>query len=291
MAREFPEWIRRRWGSGESFAQTKAQLHDLGLHTVCQSARCPNQGECWARGTATFLILGSVCSRNCHFCSVATGKPGSVDADEPARVAEAVNRLGLRHAVVTSVTRDDLADGGAAHFAAVVNAIRAKNPGTTVEVLTPDFQGDAAAIGAVIDAGVDVFAHNIETVKRLYPEVRSPEANYERSLGVLKTAADYGGCVVKSGLMVGLGETPDEVRAALSDLLGAGCTAVSIGQYLRPGKAQREVAEFVTPEQFAAYEKLAYDLGFEYAVAGPFVRSSYHAEEALNAETRRAHGS
>jgi lipoic acid synthetase len=238
------------------------------------------------------MVLGNVCTRKCAFCGVRSAQSGQTlrapDPEEPVRVAEAVRRLELRHAVVTSVTRDDLADGGSGHFAATVETIRAVNPGCTVEVLTPDFQGSRAAVETVMAAGPDVFGHNIETVERLYPVLRSPAHDYGRSLAVLKSAAamaaEAGGrTAVKSALMVGHGETPGEVRATLAGLLEAGCVAVCIGQYLRPGKAEREVAEFVTPEQFAAYERMAYAMGFVFAVAGPFVRSSYRAEELVNA--------
>lgn len=288
MAGPFPEWIRRTWGSGSDFGVTRGILDGLQLHTVCQSARCPNIGECWRRQTATVMVLGNVCTRKCAFCSVRSGRGGQTvappDPEEPGRVAEAVRLLALRHAVVTSVTRDDLADGGSGHFAATVKAIRAAKPGCTTEVLTPDFLGNREAVETVIAAGPDVFGHNIETVERLYPVLRDAAHDYGRSLGVLKSAAAAGErTAVKSALMVGHGETPDEVRATLSDLLDAGCVAVCIGQYLRPGKAEREVAEYVTPEQFEAYGRMAYAMGFAFAVAGPFVRSSYRAEELVNA--------
>lgn len=254
----------------------------LGLHTVCQSARCPNQGECWKRRTATFMILGNVCTRNCAFCSVKSGRPEALDPDEPARVAEAVRELGIKHAVITSVTRDDLPDGGAAHFARTVEAVRAANPGTTVEVLVPDFLGDEAPVRTVLASVPEVFGHNIETVERLYDALRRRKITYRDALRVLETAAaHHSGSIVKSALMVGHGEEPAEVRATLRDLLAAGCEAVAIGQYLRPTPKQRRVTAFVPPEQFKEYEVLAYQLGFKFAIAGPFVRSSYRSEELL----------
>ena len=270
-------------------------MDSLQLHTVCQSARCPNIGECWRHHTATVMVLGNVCTRKCAFCSVRSARGGETvappDPKEPGRVAEAVRRLALRHAVVTSVTRDDLPDGGSAHFAGTVEAIRAANPGCTVEVLTPDFRGNRESVETVMAAEPDVFGHNIETVERLYPVLRDAAHDYGRSLGVLKSAATSAAAIggrtaVKSALMVGHGETPDEVRATLSDLLEAGCVAIFIGQYLRPGKAERKVAEYVTPEQFEAYERMAYAMGFSFAVADAFVRSSYRAGELVNALRR-----
>jgi lipoic acid synthetase len=280
------------WGSGSDFGVTRGILDGLQLHTVCQSARCPNIGECWRRRTATIMVLGNVCTRKCAFCGVHSARGGHAvtppDPDEPGRVAEAIRRLGLRHAIITSVTRDDLADGGSVHFARTVAAIRTVNPGCTVEVLTPDFNGSRESVETVISAEPDVFGHNIETVERLYPSLRDAAYDYGRSLAVLESAAaTRGRTAVKSALMVGHGETPDEVRATLAALLEAGCVAVFIGQYLRPTKAEREVAEYVTPEQFEAYERMAYAMGFSFAVAGPFVRSSYRAEELMKALNAR----
>jgi len=284
MAGPFPEWIRRTWGSGSDFGVTKGILDDLQLHTVCQSARCPNMNECWRRHTATVMVLGNVCTRKCAFCSVRSARAGEKtdppDPDEPRRVGEAASRLGWRHAVITSVTRDDLPDGGAGHFARTVEAVQAVSPDCTVEVLTPDFGGDLAGVETVLKAEPDVFGHNIETVERLYPVLRDTAAGYGRSLSVLRAAAG-GRAVVKSALMLGHGETNEEVRATLADLLQAGCSAVCIGQYLRPGKTERAVAEYVKPEQFEAYERAAREMGFQYAAAGPFVRSSYRAEELV----------
>jgi len=252
-------------------------LRELGLHTVCQSAHCPNACECFARGTATFLILGSVCSRSCGFCAVTRGVPALPDPDEPRRVAEAAARLGLSHVVVTSVTRDDLPDGGSGHFAATIAAIRAVCA-AAVEVLTPDFQGSEACIRRVLEARPDVFNHNVETVPRLYPRVR-PQAIYARSLGVLRLAAEAGeGVVTKSGLMVGLGESHDEALAVMRDLRGSGCKALTVGQYLRPSPGHLPVERFVPPEEFDAYRSEAEALGFAAVAAGPFVRSSYYAD-------------
>lgn len=287
VSQRFPEWLRRPWGGGGRFDSTREVLGGLGLNTVCQSARCPNQGECWARGTAAVMVLGNTCTRNCSFCSVASGRPGSMDADEPERVAEAVGAMKLKHAVVTTVVRDDLDDGGAAHIAETIRAIHRVNAGTSVEVLVSDFGGVGNALDTVLDAEPEVFAHNIETVRRLQGVVRDRRFGYDRSLETLRTARDHAGRhIVKSGLMVGHGETAGEVASTLEDLVSAGCEAVCVGQYLRPGKRQREVAEFVRPEQFEAYEKLAVSLGFKFAFSGPFVRSSYRSEEVLGAAAR-----
>jgi len=288
MSGKFPPWLRRPWASGDVFGQTKDTLASLRLHTVCQSARCPNIGECWAKGTATVMVLGNTCTRNCAFCSVPSGKPEFDDPDEPEHVAEAVRQMGLKHAVVTTVVRDDLADGGASHIADTIRAIHRRNAGTTVEILVSDFSGDRPAIRTVLDARPEIFCHNIETVQRLYPKIRDRRFTYRQALGVLEMAggeADH--AIIKSALMVGHGETPDEVRATLRDLREAGCEVVGIGQYLRPSQREAEVKEYVPPEQFEEYERMAYDLGFEFAVAGPFVRSSYRSEAVLDTEFAR----
>ncbi|HOE66366.1 MAG TPA: lipoyl synthase [Candidatus Hydrogenedentes bacterium] len=289
MQKRFPAWIRQKWNTQEDFAFTKALVEELNLHTVCQSARCPNQAECWQRRTATFLILGNVCSRRCRFCGVRHGQAlQAPDATEPAKIAAAAATLGLAHVVLTSVTRDDLPDGGAAHFAACIRAVHARSPETTVEALTPDFGGDERAIGAVIDAGPEVFAHNIETVRRVYADVRDHRAHYARSLDVLRIArARDPKPIIKSACMAGLGETDEEIRETLEDLLAAGCEAIAIGQYLRPTRDHREVTEFVEPDRFAAYEQLARNLGFGFAVAGPFVRSSYRSAEMMQSAFAR----
>lgn len=280
-----PPWLKQRLASCGAFAQVSGLLADLSLNTVCQSAHCPNIGECFGSGTATFLILGNACTRDCRFCAVPHGAPPAVDPAEPAQVARAVAALGLRHAVITSVTRDDLPRGGAGQFAACIRAIRQATPGSTVEVLIPDFAGDAAAVEIVLDACPEVFNHNIETVPRLYGAVR-PQADYRRSLAVLAAAARRGRALVKSGIMLGLGETEPEVRAVFADLAAAGVRALTVGQYLRPSPAHLAVAEYVTPDRFQSYAEMAYSLGFTYVAAAPLVRSSYHA--AAWAGVRRA---
>ena len=300
--RTFPAWLRKRLPSGPEAAGTRRLVEELGLAAVCESAKCPNIWECYSRNVATFMILGDTCARGCRFCGVAEGRPGPPDLDEPRRVAEAVGRLGLRHAVITSVTRDDLADGGAGHFAATIEAVRAAHPQTTVEVLTPDFLGNVEAIACVVEARPAVFNHNVETVPRLYPSVR-PGADYVRSLNVLssarfnvlssarvlRTAKALGpGMVTKSGLMVGLGETREEVEGVLADLRAAGVEVVTIGQYLRPTARHLAVAEFVRPDVFRWYEARAAALGFAAALCGPFVRSSYRAAEVLACRSQPA---
>ncbi|MDT8901650.1 lipoyl synthase [Anaeroselena agilis] len=273
-----PPWLVQRVAPG-SFEKVSGLLGGLGLHTVCQSAHCPNIGECFGHGTATFLVLGSVCTRRCRFCAVPKGEPVPLDPGEPARVAQAAAALGLRHAVVTSVTRDDLPDGGAAHFAAVIAAIRAAC-GASVEVLTPDFGGSEASLETVLAARPEVFNHNLETVPRLYPSVR-PGADYRRSLGLLAAAARRP-VLVKSGLMLGLGEQEDEVRAVLADLAAAGVRALTLGQYLRPSDSHLPVVEYIHPDAFRRYEETARSLGFDHIAAGPLVRSSYHAAAFVN---------
>ena len=268
-----PSWLVQRVAPG-SFEKVSGLLGGLGLHTVCQSAHCPNIGECFGHGTATFLILGGVCTRRCRFCAVPKGQPVPVDPGEPARVAQAVAALGLRHAVVTSVTRDDLPDGGAAHFAAVIAAIRAVC-GASVEVLTPDFGGREDNLDTVLAARPEVFNHNLETIPRLYPSVR-PGADYRRSLVILAAAARRP-LLVKSGLMLGLGEQENEIHAVLADLAAAGVRALTLGQYLRPSDSHLPVTEYIHPDQFRRYEEAAHALGFSHVAAGPLVRSSYHA--------------
>jgi len=282
-ARKFPDWIRRPWPSGETFQEVKDLLGDLELKSVCQSAHCPNQSECWGRGTATFMVMGNVCTRHCTYCSVNSGRPGELDADEPAHVAEAVRRLRLEHVVLTSVTRDDLPDGGAEHIAACVRAIREAAPGATMEVLVQDFDGSREAIATITGARPEIFSHNIETVRRLHGTMRDRRFTYDKSLEVLRAAAeqrgDYG--FIKSAFMVGCGETHGDVRETLADLLEAGCHTVSIGQYLQPTSKHRDVERFVHPNEFAEYEAMAREMGYWYAVAGPFVRSSYRSETLL----------
>jgi lipoic acid synthetase len=285
MARKFPEWLRRPWASGAEFGLTKEIMDDLKLHTVCQSAHCPNIGECWAQGTATVMVLGNRCSRNCTFCSVESGKPEFDDPEEPHKVALAVKRMKLKHAVVTTVVRDDLSDGGAAHIAQTINAIHEMNPGTTVEILVSDFHQDTTAIQTVLDAEPEVFCHNIETVERLYPKIRDRRFNYSGALNVLTMARRLNPrSIVKSAIMVGHGETSEEVQQTLCDLYNAGCEAVCIGQYLQPTQTQGEVMEYIHPDQFMDYEKFAYEIGFEFAVSAPFVRSSYKSEAVLDTD-------
>lgn len=275
-----PGWSRKKYNLGD-LVKVKAQLRELGLNTVCESARCPNIGECFKKPTATFMILGEVCTRRCRFCAVTKGRPAEVDAGEPGRLVEAVRRLGLRHAVITSVTRDDLPDGGAGQFAAVVRGLREGFPGLVVEVLTPDFGGDEGALRSVIEAGPHIFNHNLETVPRLYRAVR-PQAVYERSLRVLGAAKEMDERVnTKSGLMVGLGETEAEVLSVMSDMRSVGCGLLTIGQYLRPMKENIEVVEYVLPEVFERYAEAGREMGFSSVASAPFVRSSYNAEEVF----------
>jgi lipoyl synthase len=279
--KRFPPWLKKRLPRGGRMKQVSGMLDDLSIHTVCQSARCPNLCECFERGTATFMILGNVCTRGCRFCAVHGGTPDPIDDDEPAHVAEAAKRLGLSYVVITSVTRDDLPDGGAAHFATTIAAVRDATD-AQIEVLTPDFQGDGAAVDAVLAAQPTVYNHNVETVPRLYDTVR-PEADYRRSLELLRRVAESGRSVAKSGLMVGLGETDDELHTVFDDLVEAGCEMLTIGQYLRPTPEHLPVARFVEPDLFDAYREEGLRRGLRWVVAGPFVRSSYCAEAAFDA--------
>jgi lipoic acid synthetase len=277
VPRRLPPWLRARSGHWERVHDMKVLLTGSRLHTVCEEARCPNQGECWTRGTATFMLLGETCTRSCGFCAVATGRPAPPDPEEPAHVAEASRRLGLTFVVVTSVARDDLKDGGASHFAATVRAIRERNPEARVEVLVPDFKGDPESIRRVVESGPTVFNHNLETVERLTKRVRI-QARYSRSLDVLRIAKAQGQPKTKTGIMLGLGETEEEVLALLRDARAAGCDILTIGQYLQPTKQHLPVVEFVHPDRFKAFETAAYALGFISVFSGPLVRSSYHAE-------------
>ena len=274
-----PDWLRRPLPSDPAFSRIRSLLDDGRLHTVCQEARCPNCGECFSRGTAAFLILGGSCTRRCRFCAVTQGTPERPDPDEPRRIAEASARMSLDYIVVTSVTRDDLADGGAGAFAETIRSLRACRPSARIEVLVPDFQGDEAALQTILETRPDVLNHNLETVARLYPEVR-PQAIYDRSLKLLRLASSRApGIAVKSGLMLGLGERPDEVKSALRDLLGAGCQLLTLGQYLQPKRDCLPVARFVPPGEFDGWRETALGMGFAQVAAGPFVRSSYHARE------------
>ncbi len=276
-----PRWLLRPVRAGAEMTEVRGVLDTYGLHTVCRSARCPNHGECFSSRTATFMILGDVCTRRCTFCAVGKGTPTAPEADEPERVARAAVELELRHLVITSVTRDDLPDGGAGHFAATIRAARSRLPETTIEVLTPDFLGEETAIRQVLAVLPDVFNHNLETVEGLYPKVR-PQADYARSLRVLGYAADeFPHIRVKSGLMVGLGETREELVKTFEDLHAVGCHIVTVGQYLRPSRANIETERFVSPAEFEELEGLAREAGIPQVFAGPLVRSSYHAGEVL----------
>jgi lipoic acid synthetase len=275
-----PDWLRRPLPTSQAFTRTHALLSELKLHTVCESAQCPNHWECWSKGTATFMIGGDRCTRACGFCAVTTAKPFPLDADEPGRVAEAAQRMQLRHVVITGVARDDLPDGGADHFRRTVEAVRERSPAIVVEVLTPDFLDRETAIAAVLSARPHVFNHNLETVRRLTPQVRS-RATYERSLSVLRKAKvlGEGRVFTKSGLMLGLGETEAEVLTALRDLRAADCEILTLGQYLQPSLRHLPVVEYVSPERFAWFGERARELGFVHVASAPMVRSSYHAEE------------
>jgi lipoic acid synthetase len=275
-----PEWIKARAPVGEGYERLQGVMRGLGLHTVCEEARCPNIGDCWNRGTATFMILGDVCTRACGFCAVKTGLPRlPPDPREADRVAEAATRMGLRHAVITSVNRDDQRDGGAGVFAACIRQIRERIPGCTVEVLIPDFKGDAAALQAVIDAAPDILNHNTETVPRLYRQVR-PGARFERSLEVLRRAKTAG-LVTKSGIMVGLGEERDEVQETVRRIREAGTDILTVGQYLRPSPEHLPIVRYYAPAEFAEIKLHALGLGYRHVESGPLVRSSYHAEEQV----------
>ena len=274
-----PRWLRRQLPTGSAYEKVKGMIKGEQLHTVCQEAKCPNMWECFSHKTATFLIMGSRCTRNCRFCSVLTGPPEPPDPGEPARVADVVHRMGLNYVVVTSVSRDDLPDGGASLFAETIEKIRRKMPDACVEVLIPDFQGSRQALYKVLQARPDVLNHNIETVARLYPRVR-PQASYERSLMLIHRAHEYDAMLpTKSGLMLGLGEKKAEVEKTLEDLLAAGCRLLTLGQYLQPSKNHLPVERFIPPQEFEAWRKKAVKLGFAEVASGPFVRSSYHARE------------
>jgi len=279
--RKKPEWLKIRLHRTAEYAEVRRIVEQHRLHTICSSGRCPNQAECWSRRTATFMILGDICTRGCRFCATQIGRPTAPEADEPRRIAESVARMGLRHVVVTSVTRDDLPDGGARHWAATVDAIRSQNPDAAIELLIPDLDARPDLLDVVLASKPDIIGHNIETVERLTPEVRS-RAKYRTSLETLRYLSGQG-AVTKSGLMVGLGESDREVLQTLSDLREAGVGIVTIGQYLRPTLAHWPVAEYVTPEKFGWYRLRALEMGFDYCASAPLVRSSYLAEEALRA--------
>ena len=275
-----PEWLRIKLPTSDSFAQTRNLLGELKLHTVCESAKCPNHWECWEKGTATFMIAGDRCTRACGFCAVSTARPLALEVDEPARVAEATRRMKLRHVVITAVARDDLPDGGAEHFRQTIEKVRELNPKIVIEVLVPDFNESDASIENVLNANPHIFNHNLETVRRLTPGVRH-RATYDRSLAVLKKVKAKRGDTIytKSGMMLGLGEREDEVLTALQDLRASGCDILTLGQYLQPSLKHLPVIEFVTPEKFAEYKSRAEAMGFIHVASGPLVRSSYHADE------------
>lgn len=270
-----PEWLKVKIPGGENFSRLKGLIDRHRLHTVCEEARCPNMGECWNAGTATFMILGNICTRSCGFCAVKTGRPEGLDQEEPHRVAEAIRIMGVRHAVITSVNRDELPDGGASIFAETIRQARLVNPGVSIEVLIPDFRGVEWALEVVVEARPDVLNHNVETVPRLYPDVR-PQAKYSRSLELL-SRAKKGGMVTKSGLMVGLGEEGDEVFEVMRDLRGVGCEIVTIGQYLQPTRDHVPVRRYVPPVEFDEWKRQGLEMGFRHVESGPLVRSSYHA--------------
>lgn len=285
--RRLPSWLRMERASGESYTMVKNMVESHHLHTICTSGNCPNIGECWNAGTATMMILGDICTRSCRFCGTRSGRPLPPDPGEPERVAQAVKTMRLKHCVITSVDRDDLPDGGAAIWAETITMIKQENPGVTVETLIPDFRGKTEDIDMVIDAGPEVISHNIETVRRLTPLIRSV-ARYEVSLSVLGYIASRG-VRTKSGIMLGLGETEEEVIEALNDLYATGCKIVTIGQYLAPSLDHMPVVEYVTPEKFDEYRKKGLEIGFEFVESSPLVRSSFHAEKHV-AEAKSTHG-
>jgi lipoic acid synthetase len=275
-----PEWLRLKLPTENTFARTRNLLDDLRLHTVCESAKCPNHWECWSKGTATFMIAGDRCTRACGFCAVSTAKPFALETDEPQRVAEATRRMKLKHVVITAVARDDLADGGAEHFRQTIEAVRTANPGIVIEVLVPDFLEKDSSLENVLSAEPEIFNHNLETVRRLTPSVRS-RATYDRSLSVLRKVKEKRGerIFTKSGLMLGLGETKEELFTAMDDLRRAHCDILTLGQYLQPTLKHLPVVEFIHPDAFAEYKIVAEKMGFAHVASGPMVRSSYHADE------------
>lgn len=275
-----PEWLKISIGANERYTETKRIVESHCLHTICSSGRCPNMGECWGKGTATFMIAGDICTRSCKFCNTQTGRPLPLDANEPTHVAESIALMKLSHAVITSVDRDDLPDLGAAHWVRTITEIKRINPETTLEVLIPDFQGRMELIDPIISAHPEIISHNMETVRRISPLVRSA-ANYDTSLKVIHRIASSN-TTAKSGIMAGLGETPAEVEELMDDLLAAGCKILTIGQYLQPSHRHYPVAEYVTPKQFATYKKIGLEKGFEQVESAPLVRSSYHAEKHVS---------
>jgi lipoic acid synthetase len=274
-----PSWLKVKLPIGEEYRKVRELVSENKLHTICESGNCPNMGECWGAGTATFMILGNICTRSCGFCAVATGRPAAVDKNEPMRVANSVKIMGVKHCVVTSVDRDDLKDGGAGIWVETINTIREVSPGTTLETLIPDFQGKWENLQMVIDVAPEIISHNLETVRRLTKQVRI-QAKYDRSLEVLKRVSDAG-VRAKSGVMLGLGETEEEVFETMDDLVNAGVSIMTLGQYLQPTKKHLDVVEFITPEKFNYYKEVGLKKGLLYVESGPLVRSSYHAEKHL----------
>jgi lipoyl synthase len=272
-----PSWLKIDLPTGENYTRVKRIVKEHKLHTICEDGRCPNMGECWGEGTATFMILGNICTRSCSFCAVATGRPNEYDMDEPVRVAEAVQLMGVKHCVITSVNRDELKDKGATVWAETVKAVKALNPETTIETLIPDFKAQWDLLYMVLDAGAEVTSHNMETVEHLYRMVR-PQAKYMRSLEQIKRTHEYGRRT-KSGAMLGLGETDDEVKKLMEDLREHGCDVLTLGQYLQPTKMHLDVKEYVHPDKFKHWEELGLSMGFRFVESGPMVRSSYHAEK------------
>lgn len=277
MDKRKPNWLRAKLPTSPQYKEVRKIVDDNDLHTVCQSAQCPNMGECWSRGTATVMILGNVCTRSCTFCAVQTGRPSEVDLGEPARVAQAIAKMGLKHAVITSVARDDLKDGGASVWAATIRAVRYKNPETAIEILIPDFRGKEENLDIVLDAKPDILNHNIETVKRLQRPIRKT-AQYDRTLWVLEYAKSRG-FVTKSGIMLGMGEEQEEIAEVLQSLRSVGCNILTIGQYLQPSPKHAELHRWVTPEEFVKWKEYGLSIGFDVVESGPLVRSSYHADE------------
>jgi lipoic acid synthetase len=274
-----PDWLKINLGNTHDFSVTGKIVKGHSLHTICESGRCPNRGECWNHRTATFMIAGDICTRSCKFCNTKSGRPLPPDADEPRKIAESIRQLGLKHAVITSVDRDDLPDGGAAHWAATIREIKRENPAVTIEVLIPDFRGNQSLIAQVIETRPNIISHNMETVRRLTPEIRSV-AKYDTSLAVLRQIAEAE-IPAKTGLMLGLGETQAEVEQTLKDAYNAGCRLLSIGQYLQPAKQNVPIVEYIHPDQFMAYKQLAQSMGFKHVESGPLVRSSYHSAEFI----------
>lgn len=274
-----PDWLKVRLGGNELFTKTKHIVDSHGLHTICTSGKCPNMGECWSRGTATFMIGGEICTRSCKFCNTLTGKPLPLNPEEPEQVAESIRLMGLTHAVVTSVDRDDLPDMGSRHWVTTIQAIKMSNPNTTIEVLIPDFQGRLDLVDLILQASPDIISHNMETIRQLTPEIRSA-ARYDTSLSVLAHIATSG-IITKTGIMVGLGETEEEVYSFMDDVLKAGVTVLTIGQYLQPSRKNTPVKEYLTPSQFLHYKNVAINKGFKMVESAPLVRSSYHAEKHI----------